>query len=95
MRFRMYDWSQLTNYLFVVAICFQMNTLYVMFWESSFYNTFSSTTYISSLFLIVNIECILTVLVTIFQFTGRLTLQQIFALSMVEVFAFALNYSIN
>jgi hypothetical protein len=83
MRFRMYDWSQLTNYLFIVALCFQMNTLYIMFWEACFYSSFSSTTNISSLYLIINIECILAVLVTTFQFTGRFTIPQIFVLCMI------------
>ena len=95
MRFRMYDWSQLTNYIFIVAISFQLNTLYFMFWESSFYRNFSSTTNISSYHLIINIQCTLTILVTTFNFVGKLSIQQIFALCMVEVFAFALNFSIN
>jgi hypothetical protein len=43
MRFRMYDWSQLTNFLFVLAISFQMNTLYMMFWKAAFYKEFNST----------------------------------------------------
>ena len=91
----MYDWSQLTNFLFIAAICFQLNTLYFMFWESAFYRQFNSTTNVTSIHLIINIECTLAVLVTTFQFVGRLTIQQIFALTMVEVFAFALNFSIN
>lgn len=95
MKNRMYDWSQLTNFLFITAISFQLNTLYFMFWESSFYQAFSSTTNISSLHLIVNIECTLAILVTAFQFVGRFSTQEIFALCMVEVFAFALNFSIS
>ena len=92
---RMYDWTQLTNLLFVAAITFQLNTLFFMFWESSFYRSFNSTTNVSSFHLIINIECTLAILVTIFQFVGRFTPQQIFALSLVEIFAFALNFSIN
>ena len=94
MRGRMYDWSLLTNYLFVIAISFQLNTLYVIFWQSSFYREFNSTTNITSYHLIINIQCALALLVTSLQFIGKLTLQQIFALSMVEVFAFALNFSV-
>ena len=33
-------------------------------------------------------------LITTFQFTGRLSIEQIFALAMVEIFAFALNFSV-
>ena len=91
----MYDWSQLTNYIFIVAICFQLNTLYFMFWESAFYRDFSATRNISSFHLIINIQCTLAVLVTTFNFVGKLSIQQIFALCMVEVFAFAINFSIN
>lgn len=43
MKFRMYDWSQLTNFLFVLAVSFQMNTLYVIFWKDCFNKSFSST----------------------------------------------------
>jgi len=82
-KYRMYDWSQLTNLLFVAAITFQLNTLLFIFWESSFYRTFNSTSNISPLHLIINIECTLTILVTLFQFVGRFTPQQIFALSIV------------
>lgn len=74
LRLRMYDWSVLTNYLFILAISFQMNTLFVMFWEASFYNNFTSTTSITSLHLVINIECALTILVTSLQFLGKLTL---------------------
>lgn len=94
LRQRMCDWMQLTNYLFIVAICFQMNTLYLMFWDAVFNTGFFSTTAINSYYLIVNIECILAVLVTSLQFTGKLSLEQLFALSLIEVFAFALNFSI-
>lgn len=55
MKYRMYDWSLLTNYLFIVAISFQLNTLFVIFWEACFYQYFPSTTNISSLHLIMNI----------------------------------------
>ena len=55
MRFRMYDWSQLTNFLFVLAISFQMNTLYIMFWKDSFDKNFSSTQSITHHILIINI----------------------------------------
>jgi len=74
LRQRMCDWMQLTNYLFVVALCFQMNTLYLMFWDAAFNTGFYSTTAINSYYLIVNIECVLAVLVTSFQFTGKLSL---------------------
>lgn len=94
MRFRMYEWSQLANYLFVMALSFQLNTLYMMFWDNAFNRTFAATTNISNYYLIINVECMLAVLVTAFQFTGKLTIEQIFALSMVEIFAFALNFSI-
>jgi hypothetical protein len=94
MRFRMYEWSQLANYLFIMALSFQMNTLYLMFWDSAFNTGFSATTNINSYYLIINVECLLAILVTAFQFTGKLTIEQIFALSMVEIFAFALNFSI-
>jgi hypothetical protein len=83
LKFRMYDWNQLTNYLFIVALVFQMNTLYLMFWDSAFNTGFSATTTINSYYLIVNLECVLAVLVTAFQFTGKLTIEQIFALTMV------------
>lgn len=94
MRFRMYEWNQLANYLFIMALTFQMNTLYIMFWDAAFNTGFSATTTINSYYLIINIECVLAILVTVFQFTGKLTLEQVFALSMVEIFAFALNFSI-
>lgn len=90
----MYEWSQLANYLFIMALSFQMNTLYLMLWDNAFNNTFAATTDISNYYLIVNVECMLAILVTAFQFTGKLTIEQIFALSMVQIFAFALNFSI-
>jgi hypothetical protein len=37
---------------------------------------------------------VLALLVTATQFSGKFNLQQLFALAMVEVFAFALNFSI-
>ena len=36
MKHRMFDWSQLTNFLFILAITFQLNTLFIMFWDSAF-----------------------------------------------------------
>lgn len=91
----MYDWSQLTNFIFIAAIVFQIHTLYWMFWESAFYREFYSTKNLTSFHLIINVECTLAILVTVFQFVGRFTTPQIFAITMVEVFAFALNFSIN
>lgn len=90
----MHDWTILTNYLFILSISFQLNTLYLMFWDSAFNSGFSATTQINPAYLIVNIECTLAVLVTAFQFVGQLSIVQIFALCMVEVFAFALNFGI-
>ena len=36
MKHRMFDWSQLTHFLFLLATCFQLNTLFIMFWDSAF-----------------------------------------------------------
>jgi len=94
MKGRLYDWSMLTNYLFVLAVCFQMNTLYLMFWDSAFNSGFSSNMTINSYFLIINIECTLAVLVTMFVFFRTLNLPQLFALCMIEVFAFSLNFGV-
>jgi hypothetical protein len=66
-----------------MALTFQMNPLYLMFYDAAFHNTFSATTNLSSYYLMINIECLLAILVTTFQFAGRLTLEQIFALSMI------------
>ena len=33
-------------------------------------------------------------MITVFQFTGRFSIEQIFALAMVEIFAFAVNFSV-
>ena len=95
MKYRMYEWSHLTNYLFIMALCFQINTLFLMFWDAAFHNTFAATTTIHSYYLLIDVECLLAVLITSHQFAGRLSTEQIFALSMIEIFAFALNFSIN
>ena len=55
LRGRMYDWSHLTNYLFICALAFQTNTLYLMLWDSAFNGGFSSTTTITSNYLLINI----------------------------------------
>lgn len=55
MKYRMYEWNQLANYLFIAALVFQMNTLYMMFWDAAFNTSFYATTNINSYYLIVNI----------------------------------------
>lgn len=42
-KYRMFDWSVLTNMLFVLIISLQLNTLYTMFWMNCF-DGFNATT---------------------------------------------------
>lgn len=55
LRGRMSDWSSLGNYLFLLALSFQLNTLYLMFWDSAFNSGFSGTSVYSSYYLIINV----------------------------------------
>jgi len=93
MKFRMYEWSILTNYLFIMALSFQLNSLFIMFYDNAYRTGFYSTTTFTGYYLMIDVECMLAILITSFQFAGRLTTEQIFALSIVEIFAFALNFS--
>jgi hypothetical protein len=42
------DWTVLMHYLFIVMICFQINTLYYYFWMEAFTQTFTPTTSLST-----------------------------------------------
>ena len=84
----------MTNFIFIVVICFQINTLYYFFWASAFANTFTATSAFTSGSLITGVEASLTVVITVFYFISRLTHIQIFIICMFEVFAYALNWAI-
>lgn len=47
-RYRLYDWTTLTNLVFVSAITFQWNILFYIFWTSCVNNSFASTSSITS-----------------------------------------------
>ena len=64
-RYKMFDWSMLTNLLFIIAICIQLNTLYIMFWSSCF-NNFYSTSSFGTTHLVTGIQCALCIIITIF-----------------------------
>lgn len=93
-RHKSLDWTAITTFLFVLALAFQVNTLYYFFWLEAFANAFTSTASFTSLAMISGVEASLTVLVTVFYFVSRLTHIQIFLVAMLEVFAFALNWGI-
>jgi hypothetical protein len=42
------DWTGLSNYLFVVMITMQINTLYYYFWWDVFHHKFTATQVLSS-----------------------------------------------
>lgn len=88
------DWTVLTHYLFIVMICFQINTLYFYFWSSAFAQVFSATSSLSSFVFISGMEATLTVLITVSMFTSRLSQLSVFTITMIEVFFFALNWGI-
>lgn len=93
-RHKSLDWTAITTFLLVLALAFQINTLYYFFWLEAFANTFTSTASFTSLAMISGVEASLTVIVTVFYFVSRLTHIQIFLITMLEVFAFALNWGI-
>ena len=81
-RFKMLDWLMLSNMLFILTICLQINTLYVMFWQSCF-NGFSATNNLSTTHVVVGIEAALAIMVTCFEFIGQLNKAQIFLIAMI------------
>ena len=76
------DWTAMTSFLFIVAICFQINTLYYFFWAEAFAENFTSTAAFTSNSLISGVEASLTVVITVFYFVSKLTHIQIFIIAM-------------
>ncbi len=64
-KFKMFDWSMLTNMLFIIIISLQLNTLFVMFWLSCF-DGFNTTSSFTSVHLIAGIEAALAIMITCF-----------------------------
>jgi hypothetical protein len=64
-RYKMFDWSMLTNLLFIIAISIQLNTLYIMFWQSCF-NGFNSTSSFGTTHLVTGVQCALCIIITVF-----------------------------
>jgi hypothetical protein len=64
-RYKMFDWSMLTNLLFIIAISIQLNTLYIMFWASCF-NGFNSTSSFGTTHLVTGVQCALCIIITVF-----------------------------
>lgn len=91
---RSLDWTVLTNYLFIVALAFQINTLYYFFWYQVFADTFASTSSMTSDSMIIGTEASLVVIVTVSYFINKLNHLQIFIICMLEVFAFSINWGI-
>lgn len=83
LRFKLYDWTTLTNLIFISAVTFQWNTLFHIFWTSCVTNTFSSTSYITNDVIIASIQAILCIMVTLHIFLGRLTHLQMFVISLI------------
>jgi hypothetical protein len=93
-KFKMFDWTMMSNMLFILIVCLQLNTLYLMFWQSCF-NGFSSTSSFTTAHFVVGIEAALAIMITCFEFIGQLNKIQIFLIAMVEIFFFALNWAIE
>lgn len=64
-RYKMFDWSMLTNLLFIIAICIQLNTLYIMFWASCF-SGFNATSSFGTTHLVTGVQCALCIIITVF-----------------------------
>jgi hypothetical protein len=79
---RSIDWTALTNFLFIVMITLQINTLYYYFWSYAFDHNFHATTPLSSDALINGLESALTVVVTSSLFLTKLSQVSLFALVM-------------
>lgn len=77
------DWTVLTNFLFIVMICFQINTLYYYFWASAFAKSFSSTSSLSASVFVSGMEATLTVVITASMFASRLSQLGLFVLTMI------------
>lgn len=89
------DWTVLVNFLFVVMIALQINTLYYYFWNYVFStSTWNSTTSLSSGAFVNGVEATITVIITISLFVNRLSQMSIFIITMLEVFFFAANWGI-
>ena len=82
-RYRLYDWTTLTNLVFISAITFQWNTLFYIFWTSCVNNSFSATSNLTSNIIIASIQAILCIIVTLNVFLGKLTHLQMFVISLI------------
>lgn len=93
LKHKMFDWSMITNLLYILVITFQMNTLWYMFWASTF-DGFNSTSSFNTIHIIADIQATLSVIIVSFQFIAQINRTQIFILSIIQVFAFAMNWAI-
>lgn len=93
--YRKFDWSVLTNLLFVTAIVLQWNTLFYAFWVSCLTVTFNATTSIGMLNIMSSVEAVLCVLVTVNQFLPRMSHTQVFLVAIIEVIGFSLNLAVE
>jgi hypothetical protein len=64
-KFKMFDWTMMSNMLFILIVCLQLNTLYLMFWQSCF-NGFSATSSFTTAHFVVGIEAALAIMITCF-----------------------------
>lgn len=94
-RYRLYDWTTLTNLIFISAITFQWNTLFYIFWTSCVNSSFSATANITSDVVVASVQAILCILVTLNVFLGRLTHLQMFVIALIEIIGFSLNVAIE
>lgn len=94
-RYRLYDWTTLTNLIFISAITFQWNTLFYIFWTSCANATFTSTSNITNDVIVASVQAILCILVTLNTFLGRMTHLQMFVVSLIEIVGFSLNVVIE
>ena len=53
-KYKMFDWSMLTNMLFILIISLQLNTLFMMFWQSCFLG-FNATSNFTGIHVVVGI----------------------------------------
>lgn len=90
-RYKLYDWTTLTNLIFIAAITFQWNTLFHIFWTSCVTSTFTSTSEVTSDVIIASIQAILCIIVTLNVFLGKLTHLQMFIIALIEIIGFSLN----
>lgn len=55
LKHKMYDWSTITNYIFILAVTLQTNNLYYFFWKYCFDRNFSATSVITTDAMIVSV----------------------------------------